>query len=162
MKKSDKEMEEVRKKNEESKRRPVLMVVLNSTLNFCTRVPLMFTFVNELRLLIQPSLNRYEKIFFRHFLHMNRFDPISPRFVLKYYCSTTKACLVFQSFGNCLYLFSLSSILFFLKLFDQNFKNAYEDCFIHNSSKAKHNAKNNELIIFIFILRYDFLSFFFI
>lgn len=130
MKKTTKEMDEASKENEEAKRRTVLMVVLNSTLNFCTRIPLMITSVNDLRLLIQRSFNRFESL-----VSINVVDQFSPLFTLKFYCSSVKACLVFRSLGNCLYLFSLSTILFFCKYFDKNFKKAYEVCFARNSSK---------------------------
>ena len=55
MKKSSKEMEQAAKDNEESKQRTVFMVVLNSTLNFMTRAPLLIQLMNDLKILIFTS-----------------------------------------------------------------------------------------------------------
>lgn len=93
MKKSEKELNETSKQNEESKRRAV---VLNSTLNFSTRIPLMITSVNDFRLLI---FNRFKN--FDYEISADTLDELSPSFTFKLNCSNVKACLVFQSMGIC-------------------------------------------------------------
>lgn len=132
MKKTEKEMEAASKENEESKRRAVFMVVFNSTLNFLTRVPLMVASVNDLRLLIEKPNSLVQDSF-----NFNLLDLFITSFTFKFYCSSVKACLVFESFGNCLYLFSLASTLFFLKCFDKNFKKAFKTLIFSNLSQIK-------------------------
>lgn len=138
MKRGDKEIEELSKENEESKRRAVFMVVLNSTLNFLTRLPLMLTSVNDLRLLVRKPYRQVEDS-----NYLNSLDEFNPWFTFKFYCSSVKSCLVFQSFGNCLFLFSLSTVIFFLKNFDKNFMKAYQTFFAWNSSSENNQDKRN-------------------
>lgn len=129
MKRSVKEIENVSKENEESKRRAIFMVIINSTLNFCTKIPLMIMSVNDLRILIQRPFFELEnedpltiKIF-------NNYEKFETAYSFKYFCWTQHSCQVIQSFGNCLFLFSTTTVLFFLKHFDKNFKLAFSECF---------------------------------
>lgn len=137
MKKSSKEMEQAAKENEESKRRTVFMVVSSSTLSFITRAPLMLTSVNDLRVLIN-------KPFFQFALYLYSFsiDEFETSFSFNYNCSNLRSCQVFQAFGNCLYLFSLSTVLFFLKHFDKNFRKAYQVCFPRQKGNSLNDNKN--------------------
>lgn len=128
MKRTQKEIDETSKENEETKRRAILMVILNSTLNLLTKVPLMIMSVNDLRLLIQRPYFELEKEY--EWVSLHRIDETDATFTFKLFCSASKSCLVFQSFGNCLFLWSLAITLFFLKRFDKNFRNAFKKCFL--------------------------------
>ena len=135
MKFSEKEMEKTAKENDDSKRRTFFMIVFSSMLNFVTKVPLIITSLNDLRLLIlTPSqcsdLTGYD-------LTINTFDFIKVSVSFRFFCHTQNSCVTFQNVSNLLFLFSLSSVLFFLKGFDKNFKAAYQMAFSKLGSNAK-------------------------
>lgn len=119
--------EKTQKENEESKRRVILMVILNSTVNLCTKIPLMITSMNDLRMIIQKPYSYIGDFDYKEYFNLfYELDQFITSFSFKYYCSSRQSCLLFQKFGNCLFLFSLSIIFYFLKYFDKNFKTAYD------------------------------------
>ena len=121
------ELEKALKETEDSKKRAINMVIFNSVFNLVTKVPSMVTSLNDLRLLtleIPNSNFDSENIY--------RFNPLEISFKLRMYCSFERGCLLFQSFCNLLFLLSSAFVLFFLKSFDMNFKNAF-----HSSFKRK-------------------------
>ena len=142
MKRSEKEMDKASRENEESKRRAVIMVVCNSTLNFCLKIPILIPALNDFRILVNAFSLPYRFQQIPNFLIL--FD--SP-LKFKYYCVTEKSCQIFQAFGNCLFLVSLSTILFFLKHFDMNFKCAFKRVFA--------NRKNNKNSIVFLLSRFN-------
>lgn len=129
-----KNMEDESKNNEESRRRVIFMVIFNSTLNFCTKLPMMITSVNDLRLLIHKTYVNNDSYY--DITRTNILYNFQTFITFKYLCWTQKSCIIFQSFGNCLFLFSLTTILFFLKCFDRNFKTAFSNVF--NIRKIKN------------------------
>lgn len=118
-------MEKLLKTNEESKRRVVIMIICNSTLNFALKIPYAIPSLNEFRILIH-SLNLVDQAPMAAKITLNIFS--SP-FDFKFFCLSEKSCVLFQSFGNWLYLASLSTSLFFLKKFDMNFKLTFASVF---------------------------------
>lgn len=121
-------------KNDDSKRRVFFMVVFSSLFNLVTKVPSMIVSLNDLRILvIKPvkDMSRESDIIFE-------FDPLPKSFSFRFLCSMEKSCVIFQNFGNCLFVFSTCSVLFFLKRFDNNFKLAYKQVFLQNKTKTKN------------------------
>lgn len=117
--------QKISKENEESKRRAIFMVVFSSVFNFATKIPSLVTSLNDVRLLI---LNPFVKnaVFSELFFGYN---PFVSNLTFRFFCMKEKSCLVFQNFGNCLFLVSLCSVVYFLKNFDNNFKAAYRELF---------------------------------
>lgn len=125
MKRSEKEMEKTKKENDESKRRAVFMVVLNSTLNFCSKIPLLIPALADFRHLIFTSSNSVNESV-GTVMTQNVLKAFGSSLNFKFYCASQKSCIIFESFGNLLFLVSFSATLFFLKHFDMNFKQAYQ------------------------------------
>ena len=126
------------KENEESKRRAFSMVFFSSVLNVITKVPSMITSINDMRLLIINPLNIKD---------VAQFDrqPLATNLTFRYFCVTDSTCDLFQSCGNCLFIFSLCSIMHFLKHFDKNFKTAFQQAlFPKNNDNNKTNNNNNK------------------
>lgn len=130
MKFSEIEIEKVCKENQEAKRGACLMVVLNSIFNMLTKVPSIMTSLNDLRVLIFKPFEPPKQ--YDYILYSFNYFELSYSF--RFFCYAYNSCLALQNTGNCLYLVSLSSVLFFLKSFDKNFKNAYKKVF-HRESK---------------------------
>lgn len=137
MKRSAHEMENSSRENEESKRRALWMVILNSSVNFCTKLPLMITSLGDLLLIIKQPYAALENDITISFRVMDQLDRFESKISFSFFCSSIKGCLVFQNFGNCLYLFSLAIIFFFLKRFDKNFKVALQNAFNRNLNVNK-------------------------
>lgn len=132
-----KDIEKVCKENEESERRVLSMVVFSSVLNISCKVPFMITSFNDMRLVIRKPFqmkNGYDPRF-------AEFDSLKMDFSFKFFCSMYKGCLLFQKFENSLYLFSMCTILHFLKHYDNNFKEAYQLVFTPVTSTPKPNSK---------------------
>lgn len=138
MKKSEKEMANAAKENEEAKRRALFMVLANSGANFGTKVPLIITSLNDLRILIQRPYAKIESAIQMQFFS-SYIDRFSADFSFSFFCSSVKGCLLFQGFGNCLFLLSLSMHLVFLKKFDKNFKTSYDTLYDKNHKNNKTN-----------------------
>lgn len=91
------------------------MIILNACINFVCKLPSSIS-LNDLRLLIatpfsQTEFERGQNLF--KFLYM-----------MSSFCFVDLACLVFQSFGNFLFMISLSLGFFFYYSFDKKFKSA--------------------------------------
>lgn len=127
-------LDKVVKENKESKRRVVSMVVFSSLFNFFTKVPSMITSLNDLRLLVARPATSKESFWFM-------FDAVYTNFSFLFFCSNEKSCLIFQKFGNCLFLISLCSTLHFLKHFDKNFQVACQQAAAFGKRKVKQNEK---------------------
>jgi len=115
--------EKLHKENEESVRRVIKMVILNSTVNIFCKIPMTITSLNDLRLMIQRGDFKNIQPYFEY-LHWFTFS-----YNMKYICSSDRICEIFQSFGNLLYLISLSLSIVFLKSFDKKFQNAFQQTF---------------------------------
>lgn len=115
-------LEKTKKENKESKRQAILMVVFNSIFNVITKIPSLITSLNDVRLIINNPI----AVFHNEWFVINH---TSLLFSFSYFCLNQKSCVLFQRYGNCLFLFSLCSTLFFLKRFDKNFANAYQLAF---------------------------------
>lgn len=131
------EIEKIKQENKKSKRRTYLMVLFSSLVNFLTKIPLVLTSFNDLRIILERLI--FSKFKFKpiYVFYLYFFNSIGTSYTFEKFCSTQKSCLVFRSFGDCLYLFSLSITLLFLKSFDQNFKLAFKTVF------AKSNKNLN-------------------
>ena len=136
MKCSENEIERASKENDESKRRTILMVVLNSVFNFLTKIPSMVASLNDLRLLILKPFNSSN-----HFDYIiDGFNFFGASLSFRFFCSSENSCLTFQSMGNFLFLFSLASSLIFLKTFDKNFRASYEIVFAKKKDLKNPNG----------------------
>lgn len=129
-----KSIEKASKENEEAKRRTLFMVVSNSMLNFLTKVPLMITSLNDVRVIFQ-------KIQRKQFNQNTTFFRFSSKLFTNF-CLEEKSCLAFRNFSNCVFLVSLGSTFFFLKSFDKNFKEAYAEVFDSKSLQNTQSLKN--------------------
>lgn len=121
------------KENEEAKRRTIKMVIFNSLINF-VKIPLAITTLNDLRIFI---LHPYSKKNYNDTTHLF-WKTLS--ISMSDFCSLEKSCLLFQRFGNFLYLISLSLNFFFFKYFDKNFQLAYKQAF--NQKPSNQNSNN--------------------
>lgn len=111
------------RENRESKRRVVLMVVLGSVFSLITKMPLTITSLNDLRLIIRKPFSRQAEL-------VMSFKPMTDASVsFQYFCSNKKACVLFQTFGQCMFLLSMCATYHFLKIFDKNFQIAYQQAF---------------------------------
>lgn len=122
------EIEKQAKENEQSKRRALFMVIFSSIFNLISKVPSMVASFNDVRILI---ISPYMKNSLQDSLVFN-YNSFRTSLSLEYFCSSDRSCLFFQNFGNSLFLISLASILFFLRAFDKNFKDAYKQAFKAN------------------------------
>lgn len=119
------ENEKILKDNEESKKRALLMVVFCLSFNLVTKFPSMIASLNDVRILILRPYDKHAMLNAELF----GFNPFRTVLSFKFFCSNEKSCLLFQNFGNFLFLISLSSILGFLRKFDKNFAIAFENVF---------------------------------
>lgn len=118
------ELEKALNETEDSKRRAIIMVIANSIFNLVTKVPLIITSLNDLRLIALENpdqKNVYKGSYFMLFFRTT--------FSLRVFCSLERSCLLFQSFSNFLFILSSSLVLFYLKSFDMNFKIAFRFVF---------------------------------
>lgn len=118
--------EKTQKENEASKRRVLYMVIINSLFNFITKVPSMITSLNDVRVLVAKTTEDMRSSLYSGYF---KFDPFRTDLTFRFFCSAEKSCVVFQSFGNCLFLASLCPIFYFLKYFDKNFQTGLEQAF---------------------------------
>lgn len=126
---NEKALEKSKQENDESKRRVIFMVILNSMVNFLSRIPSTLTSLNDLRVYFSmPSIYWFDTLQAYNWFGF-------PGFSMEFFCSWDKSCVVFQSFGNLLYLISLSLNLFFLKTFDKNFDFAFQLKFSNHETK---------------------------
>lgn len=140
--KSSKELEKSTKESQESKRRVLFMIIYNSVFNLITKVPSMITSFNDLRLVILKPLSNSND----YNLEFYNFNPFNTKMTFKFFCSMQMSCLIFQKFGNCLFLFSIGQVFSFLKRFDKNFKEAYKQAF-PNKLKVENNQTLNQVTI---------------
>lgn len=126
--------EKTQKENEASKRRVIYMVIINSLFNLITKVPSMITSLNDVRVLVVETTEEMRSSFNSGFF---KFDPFRTDLTFRFFCSAEKSCVVFQSFGNCLFLASLCTIFYFLKYFDKNFQVAFRQLFPSKKNNKK-------------------------
>lgn len=122
----------VKKENEESFKKLVRFVVLNSTTNLGLKIPNSFTSLNDLRL-ITTNIRYLTKA-----NYFSVYDAYTLRYPLDRLCLDYKSCLVFQSFGHFLFVVSLCVNFFFLKLFDRNFREAFGVLFAPKNKEKSH------------------------
>ena len=124
---SEQVREKLNKENKESMRRVIYMVIISSLLNFLLKLPIVITSLNDLRVLTTSSYKAFSKS--AAFLYDQDYGgTLSFKFPysMNYLCFLDKLCTVFESFGNCLFLISLSVNFVFLRKFDKRFQSAYE------------------------------------
>lgn len=123
---------------EDSKRRAVNMVILNSVFNLVTKVPSMISPLNDMILLAQGKREKNTDTGMS-FFYFNFYI----RLTLRVYCGLERSCQLFQSFGNFLFLLSSSLVFFFLKSFDMNFKDAFKIAFFRDARKKIEDKSPN-------------------
>lgn len=124
------ELDKALKESEDSKHRVLNMVIFCSVFNLLTKVPLMITSLNNCRIIFTLPFGKKEFLLkYNESLQLSVMNPFRVNMTFRYFCSFEKSCLVFQNFGNCLFLASSSATVYFLKSFDMNFKSAYETSF---------------------------------
>lgn len=134
----------MKKENEESNRRAIIMVISNSTFNFLLKIPLLIPSLNDFRLVFY--FQQHFKLYFSPV--QNILNQFSSTLNFEFFCLNEKSCQLFQSFGNCLVFLSLSTIVFFIKKFDMNFKTAFTNVFSAQNTNA--NIKYNILLFLNF------------
>jgi len=128
--------EKRKKDNEKVVRRLITMIILNALVNFPCKIPSAVISINDLRILISYSLENFQSMAWGAFSDYFVFP-----YTMKYLCMFEKICRIFQSFGNFLFLSSLSVNFFFYFNFDSKFKSAYEK-FYGKLSKNKTNKNS--------------------
>lgn len=121
LRENEKALEKSRKENEASKRRAVLMVVMNVCVNLLCKLPLSLSSLNDLRLHISLSQD------INSFLSVS--DWFDSSYWTQFFCPASRFCLLLQNLANFLYLVSMSLMVIFLKVFDLNFKAAWQNSF---------------------------------
>lgn len=132
MKSSEKEMAKSKKENKKSKHRAFMMVIFSSLLNLITKFPFVITTLNDVRL--HFKMTGEQNFSKSHSIRKYLFRFNSEGLSFKKICGYQSSCLLIQSFGSFLYVFSLLTTLFFLKRFDKNFKIAYQTIFAAKKS----------------------------
>ena len=125
---SEQVKETLKKENDESMRRVINMVVISSLLNLSLKLPIVITSLNDLRILISSQYRSFSiSTTFAYQFSENYETSNSFKFQnsMNYLCFLNKICEIFESFGNFLFLISLSVNFFFLKKFDKRFQSAY-------------------------------------
>jgi len=131
--------EKKKKENVEAVRRVTQMVVLNAIVNVLCKAPSVVISFNDLRLLI---VTQFEK------LQLGvRFDRLVFEFpyTMRHVCYIEDVCLVFQNFGNFLFLISLSTNFFFYYKFDKKFKIQFNSFFLSRLSKTSLSKNNSQI-----------------
>jgi hypothetical protein len=125
----DQVKEKIKRENQESEKRVLNMIILNSIVNVTLKVPITITSLNDVRLLfnIRIIFDTPESGFRQWY---------SFPYTMNYFCSYDRICEIFKSFGNFLYLIALSLGFFFFKYFDKRFDSAYR--FIFNLKNKNH------------------------
>ena len=113
---SEQQRAKLKAENETKARNVRFMILLSLITNFVLKIPITITTFNDLRLMIR---NSHEENFFSEYWFTFPYS-------MRYFCHLDKICGVFQSFGNCLFLLSLTISFFFLKKYDNNFKTVYK------------------------------------
>lgn len=115
---SDLKSKQLKNNNRKAIRRVSNFVVLNSVLNICLKMPIFITTLSDFVFLVShvSEINKNLDYF------IYAVDWFSPIHSMRYFCYLSKACEVFQRFGNFLFHVSLWSNFFFLKGLDNNYK----------------------------------------
>ena len=105
-----------RKENSDAINRAVLLVVLNSIINFTCKLPSTLISINEM---VQSINSLIQDNFIDKFYEL---DKIS---VFEMNCLNSNLCLAFERFSVDLFLLSLAIDLFFYYYFDKKFKESF-------------------------------------
>jgi hypothetical protein len=132
---SEKAKEKLKPENKEAFRKVLTMVILNSCVNLMLKIPIVITTMNDLKL-----LNTLDADTFDLARYPDRRWYQFP-YTMKYFCSWDRICEIFESFGNFLYLTSLSLNFLFLRSYDKKFASQIEK---KNSSSTNHSTTRNE------------------
>ena len=114
---SEEVREKKRKENKETMNRVILMVVLNTLVNFVCKIPLSLISINDLRLLISSKLNdlsisaAWKRETFSYSVSL--------------LCHMNDMCLLVLEYAHFFYFLSLSVSFFFFYAFDLKFRSAY-------------------------------------
>lgn len=126
---SEKLRNKIKEENYKSVRDVIVLVLMNSLLNFLLKIPITITTLNDFRLEISISTQDFGIT--PDFNRAYRFS-----FTFDKFCYLDRACRLFLKFGQFLYILSLSNNLFFMKRFDKKFRLFYQS-FCLLSKKAK-------------------------
>ena len=131
--------EKKKKENDEAVRRVTQMVVLNAIVNVLCKAPSVIISLNDLRLLI---VTQFEKLQ----LGIDFERPVFEfPYTMKHVCYIEDICVLFQNFGNFLFLISLSTNFFFYYKFDKKFKVQFNSFFLSRLSKTSLSKNNSQI-----------------
>ena len=115
-----------KKENSDAINRAVLLVVLNSIINFTCKLPSTLISINEMIL----AINNY--IIEKYVMQIGDFNQL---ILLQFACQTSNLCQAFERFSIDLFLLSLALDLFFYYNFDIKFKNSFLNIFFKKENK---------------------------
>lgn len=121
---SEEAKERAKAENDEAVRRATKMIVSSALLNLVCKFPSAVISFNDLRVLIVTPT--FEQLLLGVNWGRRLFEL---PYTMKHICYVEEVCIVFQNFGNFLYLILLSTYLFFYYIFDKNFKRTFKDTF---------------------------------
>ena len=119
------------KENQETIRNVLKMVILTALVSLICKIPISITSLNDLRIMINTP---FEQLYndFRSGRELFKF-PYDMRTI----CYFDEICLIFESFGNFLFLISLGINIFFYYKFDKKFYLSFNIVFGFNVLIAK-------------------------
>lgn len=127
---SEEVKEKKRKENKETMNRVILMVVLNTLVNFVCKIPLSLISINDLRLLISSNL--------KDLTISAAWKKENFSYSVSLLCHMNDMCLLVLEYAHFFYFVSLSVSFFFFYAFDLKFRLAYRQLL---SSKQKSDKK---------------------
>jgi hypothetical protein len=125
------------KENQETIRKVLTMVILSAFVSLISKIPISITSLNDLRLLINNPLDHLEI----HSVRLGR-EFFKFPYSMKTICYYDETCLIFESFGNFLFLISLGINIFFFKRFDKKFSLSFNTAFGFKIDKISLNNQN--------------------
>ena len=111
------------KENQETIRKVLTMVILSALVSLIFKIPISITPLNDIRLLISTPFDHLEKDF-KSGRELFKFP-----YSMKTICYFDEICLIFESFGNFLFLFSFGINIFFYYKFDKKFYSSFNTAF---------------------------------
>lgn len=124
--------EKLEKENALAFKKLVKLVLVNSLVGICLRMPSCVTSLNDFRLVLSGFVD--VKFFTAHSFVSNVF---AFPYTLGYLCALAKVCEVFNTLGRLMYVVSLSTNFFLMKRFDRNFRAAFEAVFVKKNQQHR-------------------------
>ena len=111
------------KENQETIRKVLTMVILSALVNLILKIPISITSLNDLRLMINTPFHQL----FSGFMSVRELFKFP--YDMRTICYFDEICLIFESFGNFLFLISLAINIFFYYKFDKKFHLSFNTAF---------------------------------